>query len=226
VERKVSKKTLLSWSSGKDSAWALHLLKQDPEIKLAGLFTTINQQFGRVAMHGVRFELLKQQAEAAGLPLQVIEIPYPCSNEDYANAMSDFVEKCKQDGIECFAFGDLFLEDIRQYREERLEGTGIEPVFPLWQIPTKDLSQKMIDSGLKAVITCLDPRKLDASFGGREYSAALISDLPENIDPCGEYGEFHTFAYNGPMFNHPVNLTVGETIERDGFVFTDLLVDN
>jgi diphthamide synthase (EF-2-diphthine--ammonia ligase) len=152
----------------------------------------------------------------------VLEIPYPCSNDDYAAVMSAFVEQARRDGVECFAFGDLFLEDIRRYREERLAGTGIEPVFPLWGIPTDELAQTMVDNGLQARVTCLDPRQLPPSFAGRAFDAEFLRDLPPGVDPCGENGEFHTFAHDGPMFHQPVPLTVGETVERDGFVFTDL----
>jgi uncharacterized protein (TIGR00290 family) len=216
------RKTLLSWSSGKDSAWALHLLRQNPDFTVAGLFCTVNAAFDRVAMHGVRRELLQRQAEAVGLPVQVLEIPYPCSNDDYAAVMSAFVDQARRDGVACFAFGDLFLEDIRRYREERLAGTGIEPVFPLWGIPTDELAQTMVDNGLQARVTCLDPRQLPPSFAGRAFDAEFLRDLPPGVDPCGENGEFHTFAHDGPMFHQPVPLTVGETVERDGFVFTDL----
>ena len=217
------KKTLLSWSTGKDSAWALHVLRQDPHVEVAGLFSTVNKAFERVAMHGVRIELLRRQAASAGLPLYVIEIPYPCSDAEYAEAMRAFVATAKGEGVECFAFGDLFLEDVRRYREERLDGTGIAPVFPLWGIPTGELPGTMVAGGLKAVITCTDPRRIPAAFSGREYDAAFLADLPEGVDPCGEYGEFHSFAFDGPMFGATVALSVGETVERDGFVFTDLL---
>ncbi|RZU47668.1 uncharacterized protein (TIGR00290 family) [Fluviicoccus keumensis] len=216
------RKTLLSWSSGKDSAWALHLLRQNPDVDVTGLFCTVNAAFDRVAMHGVRRELLLQQAEAVGLPVQVLEIPWPCSNDDYAAVMSAFVDQARRDGVECFAFGDLFLEDIRRYREERLAGTGIEAVFPLWGIPTAELAQTMVTGGLQARVTCLDPRQLPTVFAGRAFDAEFLRDLPSGVDPCGENGEFHTFAHNGPMFHQPVPLTVGETVERDGFVFTDL----
>ncbi|MBI1425007.1 MAG: ATP-binding protein [Gammaproteobacteria bacterium] len=219
----MAKRTLLSWSSGKDSAWALYQLQQNPEVEVVGLFTTINNAFERVAMHGVRLELLHQQAQAAGLPLHLIEIPNPCSHEEYAAAMQTFVNSARQDRIECFAFGDLFLEDVRQYREDRLTGTGITPIFPLWGIPTDRLAREMIAGGLKAVITCTDPRQLPEHFAGRFYDAELLASLPKGVDPCGEYGEFHSFAFAGPMFHYAIDLTVGETVQRDGFLFTDLL---
>ena len=218
------KKTLLSWSSGKDSAWALHILKQNPEIELMGLFCTVNQIFGRVAMHGVRVELLQQQAKSLELPLQIIYIPYPCSNEQYAQVMEQFVLKAKHEGIECFAFGDLFLEDVRRYREERLSGTGIEPIFPLWGSDTFKLSHEMVAKGLRSVLTCVDPKQLPAHFAGRTFDLDLLKDLPENVDFCGENGEFHSFAYQGPMFKHKLVFEIGETVERDGFIFTDLLL--
>jgi uncharacterized protein (TIGR00290 family) len=219
----VSKKTLLSWSSGKDSAWALHVLLHDPSVDVVGLFCTVNQEFERVAMHGVRVELLKQQANSAGLPLHIIEIPYPCSDDEYASAMERFVETARGDNIECFAFGDLFLEDVRQYREQRLEGTEIAPLFPLWNIPTQTLSREMVETGLRAVITSVDPKQISDKFAGREYNTSFLDDIPEEVDPCGEYGEFHSFAYDGPMFQNPIAVTIGETVQRDGFVFTDLL---
>lgn len=217
------KKTLLSWSSGKDSAWALHVLRQDPEIELAGLFCTVNKAFGRVAMHAVRIELLQRQADSVDLPLHLIGIPYPCSDDAYAEAMSEFVAQAKQDGVECFAFGDLFLEDVRRYREERLQGSGITPIFPLWGIPTRQLSRDMLAGGLMAAITCIDPKCMPDRLAGRRYDAAFLEELPEGVDPCGEYGEFHSFAFDGPMFRYPIQTCPGETVERDGFVFTDIL---
>lgn len=219
----MSRRTLLSWSSGKDSAWALHVLQRDPLIDVVGLFCTVNKVFDRVAMHGVRVVLLQQQAASVGLPLYIIEIPFPCSNSEYEAAMTSFIDKARKENIEHFAFGDLFLEDVRQYRETNLNGTGITPVFPLWGIPTKQLSSEMIDGGLRAVITCLDPKRLSDKFAGREYNVSFLNDLPESVDPCGEYGEFHTFAFGGPMFQNPIEIFLGETVHRDGFVFTDLL---
>ena len=216
-------KTLLSWSSGKDSAWALHTLRQNPQIELAGLFCTVNQAFNRVAMHGVRVELLQRQADRLGLPLQIIDIPYPCSNEQYAQVMSEFVTQARAAGVTHFAFGDLFLEDVRCYREERLQGTGISPIFPLWGSDTRELSQTMVTAGLRSVLTCVDPKQLSKDFAGRIFDATLLCDLPADVDPCGENGEFHSFAFDGPMFAQAVDFTLGETVARDGFVFTDLL---
>ena len=217
------KKTLLSWSSGKDSAWALHVLRQQSDIELAGLFCTVNQAYERVAMHAVRMELLQRQAQSAGLPLQIIPIPNPCSSADYERIMREFIEQDSMQEIDCMAFGDLFLEDIRRYREEHLANSGIAPIFPLWGKDTRRLSQEMIESGLRATITCVDPKYLPAEFSGREFNASFLRQLPKHIDPCGEKGEFHTFAFAGPMFGQPVEHTVGETVTRDGFVFTDLV---
>lgn len=217
------RKTLLSWSSGKDSAWALHVLQREPHIDVAGLFCTVNKEFDRVAMHAVRVELLQQQAKSVGLPLYMIRIPYPCSNDAYDAAMTSFIDEAKKENIECFAFGDLFLEDVRRYREDRLKETGIMPIFPVWGIPTKELSRKMVASGLKAVITCVDPRFLAREFSGREYNGSFLDDIPEGVDPCGENGEFHSFAFSGPMFQNPIEILLGETVHRDGFVFTDIL---
>jgi len=214
---------MLSWSSGKDSAWALHVLREDPGIHVEGLFCTINENFDRVAMHAVRVELLNKQVESAGLPIRLIPIPYPCSNAQYAEIMGEFVEREKARGVECFAFGDLYLEDIREYREKSLSGTGISPIFPIWGLDTRLLSAQMVESGLRAQITCVDPSQLAAEFSGREFDAAFLADLPPGVDACGENGEFHSFAFDGPMFTQGINIRVGETTTRDGFVFTDLL---
>src|SRR5258708_1220473 len=217
------KKTLLSWSSGKDSAWALQVLRQEPELVVAGLMTTVNQLYQRIAIHAVRLELLERQAEAVGLPLQIINLPYPCSNAQYETAMEKFVAESRQKGIECMAFGDLFLQDIREYREARLAGTGIIPLFPIWKMATDLLGREMISRGLGGMISCVDPKQLSASFAGREFNEALLAALPEEVDRCGERGEFHTFAFDGPMFSKPVAIRVGEIVEREGFVYADLL---
>ncbi|WP_421229230.1 ATP-binding protein [Aeromonas enteropelogenes] len=217
------KRVLLSWSSGKDCAWALHRLRQDPAIEVVGLFTTLNQAFERVAMHGVRKQLLLQQAECVGLPIICIDLPWPCSNEDYARIMESFIADVLAQGIRHMAFGDLFLEDVRAYRERQLAGTGIEPLFPLWGNKTSELAREMMAAGMKARISTLDPKKLDAGLGGHDFDPALLAALPEGVDPCGENGEFHTLAYDGPMFRRPLAIRVGETVERDGFIFTDLL---
>ena len=216
-------KALLAWSSGKDSAWSLHVLREQNEVEIVGLLTTINEAFDRVAMHAVRTELLRAQADAADLPLWPVLIPWPCSNAEYEAAMNVAMERARADGIVHVAFGDLFLEDIRRYREERLAPTGITPLFPIWGTPTDVLARRMIDGGLRARLTCVDPKTLDARFAGREFDAALLADLPASVDPCGERGEFHTFAYDGPMFRRPVPIRGGQVITRDGFVFADLL---
>jgi uncharacterized protein (TIGR00290 family) len=212
----------LSWSSGKDSAWTLHRLRQDPGIEVAALVTTVNEAFNRVAMHAVRQELLHAQAEAAGLPLIEVPIPYPCSNANYESRMRALIERLYDERIERMAFGDLYLADIRAYREQQLQGTGIAPLFPLWNEPTAALARSMIAGGLKAVLTCVDPKQLAPEFCGREFNADLLDALPVGVDPCGENGEFHSFACAGPMFRAPIAVEIGETIERDGFVFTDL----
>ena len=219
------KKVLLSWSSGKDSAWALHRLRQDPAIEVVGLFTTLNQAFERVAMHGVRKQLLMEQAACVGLPLHCIDLPWPSSNEDYGRIMTGFITEVLAMGIRHMAFGDLFLEDVRAYREKQLAGTGIAPLFPLWGSDTSELAQEMMAAGLRARISTLDPKKLDMSLGGHEFDEALLAALPDGVDPCGENGEFHTLAFDGPMFLRPLAIQVGETVVRDGFVFTDLLPD-
>ena len=217
-------KALLSWSSGKDSAWSLHVLRTRQEVEVVGLLTTVNQVHSRVAMHAVRVELLEAQAQAAGLPLRKIPIPSPCTNAEYEAAMLAAVERAKREGIGSVAFGDLFLEDIRRYREERLKETGVAPIFPIWAMPTRELAYEMVKSGLRARVTCVDPKQLPESFAGREFDARFLADLPSDVDPCGERGEFHTFAYDGPMFERPVPVKSGEIVKRDGFVFADLLL--
>lgn len=216
-------KAILAWSSGKDSAWALHVLRQQQKVDVVGLLTTTNEHFDRVAMHAVWSELSRVQALAVGLPLYPVPIPWPCSNEAYEAAMATAVGKLREDSVSVMAFGDLFLEDVRKYREEELQGTGIEPVFPLWGIPTEKLAREMIEGGLRARLTCVDPKQLSADFAGCEFDTDLLGNLPVGVDPCGERGEFHSFAYGGPMFSHPVTIRTGEVVERDGFVFADLL---
>jgi len=212
----------VSWSSGKDSAWSLHLLRQNPGVEVVALFTTLNQQFDRVAMHAVRRELLEQQAKSLGLPLWTVPLPWPCSNEEYEARMRDLCARAIAEHVAAMAFGDLFLADIRAYREKQLAGTGLQPLFPVWQIPTAELGRTMIASGLRAKITCVDPKVLPAEFAGRDFDSQFLADLPPNIDPCGENGEFHSFVYDGPGFREPVDVSVGEIVERDGFVFADL----
>jgi uncharacterized protein (TIGR00290 family) len=218
-------KTMVSWSSGKDSAWMVHVLRQTPDIELAGMLTTVNEVYQRVAMHAVRVELLQAQAGALGLPLWQIPIPSPCPNEVYERAMAEAVGRAVAEGFTHVAFGDLFLEDIRRYREERLAGSGLTPIFPLFGIDTATLARAMVAGGLRARLTCVNPKVIDARFIGREFDAALLDELPASVDPCGERGEFHSFAYDGPMFTRRIPIESGEIVERDGFVFQDLLIE-
>jgi uncharacterized protein (TIGR00290 family) len=212
----------LSWSSGKDSAWSLHLLRRDSSIEVVALVTTLNEQFDRVAMHAVRRELLELQAESLGVPLWTIPLPWPCSNEEYELRMSALCDRALRANVDAMAFGDLFLADIRAYREKQLKGTALELLFPLWQTPTAELARTMIASGLRAKITCIDPKLVPKEFAGRDFDAQFLADLPPNVDPCGENGEFHSFVYDGPGFQKPLPVKVVEILERDGFVFADL----
>jgi uncharacterized protein (TIGR00290 family) len=216
-------KTLVSWSSGKDSAWMLHALRARPDVEIGALLTTINADAQRVAMHAVRVGLVQAQAEALDLPLWQVPIPSPCPNEVYERAMADAVRRAVAEGFTHVAFGDLFLEDIRRYREERLAGTGLTPLFPLFGADTPALAAAMIASGLRARVTCVNPRVLDRRFAGRDFDAGFVAELPRSVDPCGERGEFHTFAYDGPMFRRPIAIESGIVVERDGFVFADLI---
>lgn len=218
-----SPKALLSWSSGKDAAWALHALRQQGEVEVVGLLTTTNEAFERVAMHGVREALLEAQAQAAGLPLWNVPLSWPCPNEAYEERMAQACARAVAEGIEVMAFGDLFLEDVRDYRIQKLAGTGLRPLFPIWNPDTATLARNMVAGGLKATLVCVDPKVLPTAFAGRDFDAALLADLPPSVDPCGERGEFHTFAWDGPMFHHPIALERGVVVERDGFVFADLL---
>ena len=216
------KQSLLSWSSGKDSAWSLHLLRQQDEYEIVGLLTTFNREANRVAMHGVRRELVEAQAEAAGIPLWGVDLPSPCSNTDYERIMKETCETALKAGIEYIAFGDLFLRDVREYREKQLEGSGLKPIFPVWGIPTRPLAHSMIEAGMRAKLSCVDSKCLPADFAGREFNAQLLSDLPSEIDSCGENGEFHSFVYAGPMFRRELPIEVGEIVTRERFVFADL----
>jgi uncharacterized protein (TIGR00290 family) len=217
------KKVLLSWSSGKDSTWALHLLRRDADVQVAALVTTFNSEANRVAMHAVRRPLVDSQAERIGVPLWAVDLPYPCSNSEYEDRMRVVCQRAVAEGIDAIAFGDLFLQDIRDYRVRQLQGTGLEPLFPLWQIPTGDLALDMIAAGVKAKVTCVDPSKLPQSFAGRDFDRRFLADLPRGIDPCGENGEFHTFVYDAPPFSSPIAVRSGEVVVRDGFVFADVL---
>ena len=218
-------KILLSWSSGKDSAWSLHVLRQRSDVEVVGLLTTINTHFQRVAMPCTGYELLKAQAAAARLPLWEVPLPWPCSNEVYEQAMAAACASAVSEGISAIAFGDLFLEDVRRYREDRLRGTGLEPIFPIWGRDTRELISEMIDRGLRARIVCVDPAKLPADFAGHDLDYELVDRMPTGVDPCGENGEFHTFAYAGPMFYEPIAIETGDTVTREGFVYSDVVLN-
>ncbi len=215
------KRVVLSWSSGKDSAWALHRLQESPEFEVSGLLTTVNVAFDRVAMHGVRREILLEQARACELPLTIVEIPFPCTNEQYEAAFLKGLQGLAEDSA-VMAFGDLFLEDVRAYREELVSRAGWSCLFPIWGEDTRDVAQAMIEEGIRARVACLDPRKVPREMAGRSFDASFLADLPADVDPCGENGEFHTCVHEGPMFRSPFDLEVGPTVDREGFLFTDL----
>jgi uncharacterized protein (TIGR00290 family) len=217
------KKVLLSWSSGKDCAWSLHLLRQQADVEVVALVTTLNQAANRVAMHAVRRALVETQAERTGLALWAVDLPWPCSNADYEERMRAVCDRAVAEGITAVAFGDLFLEDVRAYRVRQMEGTGLELLFPAWGIPTDALAREMIGGGVKARITCVDPRKLAAKFAGCEFDGDFLKALPAGVDPCGENGEFHSFVYDAPVFSRPIPVRGGVVVERDGFVFADVL---
>lgn len=216
-------RVLVSWSTGKDSAWCLQALHAVADVEVVGLLATVNEAHDRVAMHAVRHELLAAQARAVGLPLTVVKLPSPCSNATYDAAMQRAMTRARAEGVEAVAFGDLFLEEVRRYREERLARVGMRGLFPLWGRPTRALAEEMIAAGLRARLTCVDPRAIPASFAGREFDLSLLSELPAHADPCGENGEFHSFAWDGPMLLRPIGIQTGEVVLRDGFVFVDLL---
>lgn len=218
------KKILLSWSSGKDSAFCYNKLREHPGYEVAGIFCTLNEKYSRVAMHGVRAELLKAQAVQLDLPLHIINLPDKCCNSDYERIMGEFVERMFAAGIVGFGFGDLFLEDVRAYRQRALAGSGIAAMFPLWGIDTKVLAGEIIRCGFKAVITCVDPKQMDADFVGREYDSDFLAELPVGVDACGENGEFHSFVYSAPCFKKDIKIAVGDKIMRDGFAFCDVVV--
>jgi len=217
-------KAWVCWSCGKDSAWALHVVRQQNEVDVVGLLTVITETYGRTAMHAVREDVLVAQAKALGLPVCRVPIPSPCSNEVYRQAMRRAVDQARDAGVRHMIFGDLYLQDVRSYREESLQGTGIAPLFPLWMRPTRALAGEMIDGGLVAYVTSLDPRKMPREFAGSVFNAEFLRRLPAGVDPCAENGEFHTCVTAGPMFVHPLNVTVGQTLERECFVFTDLVL--
>jgi uncharacterized protein (TIGR00290 family) len=215
-------KAVVSWSSGKDAAFALHEVVRAGALEVTGLLTTVTREFDRVSMHGVREVLLDRQAAVLGLPLYKVEIPHPCPNEVYERAMGAAVARLEAAGVERMVFGDLFLEEVRAYREARLAGTGLRPEFPLWHRATRRLAEEMVAAGLEAHVVCLDPRTMPRTFAGRRFDARLLRELPPSVDPCGENGEFHTFVSAGPMFPRAIPVRVGPTVEREGFVFTDL----
>ena len=217
------KRILLSWSSGKDSAWSLYVLRNSAEYDVVGLLTTFNQVTDRVAMHGVRRTLVEEQAAAAGIPVWAVPLPWPCSNVEYESIMATTCAKAISEGIEAVAFGDLFLQDVRAYRERQMKGTGLDPIFPIWGLPTRNLAHEMIACGLRAKLTCIDTRKLDPSLAGHDFDETFLSALPDDIDPCGEKGEFHSFVYAGPMLRFSLLVSTGETVVRDSFAFTDLI---
>jgi uncharacterized protein (TIGR00290 family) len=216
-------KALIAWSSGKDSAWSLHEVRRAGTYDVVGALTTINESARRVGMHDVREDILLAQHEAAGLPSVIVPIPWPCPNEVYEARMAAALDNAKRQGVTHVIFGDLFLEDIRAYRLNKLAGTGITPVFPLWQRPTDALARQMIDGGLETYLVCVDLKKLPASFAGRRFDHALLAELPAGTDPCGENGEFHTCVVAGPMFRRRIDVTIGETVERDGFAYAGFM---
>lgn len=217
------KKTLLSWSTGKDSAWALHVLRQDPSIEVVGLFATVNNRYNRVSMHASSLDMLVRQSEAVGLSVETLLLTDPCPNETYERIMGRFVDVCKKRGVVCMAFGDLFLDEVREYREQRLMRAGIEPLFPLWGMPSMDLAETMLSSGLEAYVSCVSLGVLDAGVVGRRWSMDMIHSLPSGCDPCGENGEFHTVVVDGPMFSCRIPADVGEVVVRDGFAYADIV---
>ena len=218
-------KALISWSSGKDSAFSLHEVRRAGDYEIVGALTTVTETFERVSIHGVRRDILRAQCEAAGLPQIIVPIPYPCPNETYEARMGEAIARAVREGVTHMIFGDLFLTDIRAYREQKLAGTGITPVFPLWDRPTLPLAQAMIESGLEAYLATVDLKKLPAEFAGRRFDAQLLADLPSGVDACGENGEFHTCVVAGPMFSHRLPVTAGERVERDGYAYCDLVLD-
>jgi uncharacterized protein (TIGR00290 family) len=214
----------LSWSGGKDAAWALHRLRTTAGVEISALITTVVPQFGRVAMHGVRVELVAAQARAAGLPLVEVPLPWPCGNDEYERRTLEALALLQSErGVSQVAFGDLFLEDVRAYRERMLAGTGLTPLFPIWLEPTRALAAEMLAAGLDARVVCLDPTRVSRELAGRRLDSALLAGLPDDVDPCGERGEFHTFVTAGPMLSTPVPVTPGEIVEREGFVYADLV---
>lgn len=223
MSQKDKPKVVVSWSSGKDCAYALHQVRTEEEFEVVGLLTTINSENDRIAMHGVRKELLQKQMAALGLPAEMVMLPMPCDNETYRRLVGGTIEVLRERGVQNVVFGDLFLEEIRQYREEQMQGSGLGSIFPLWLRDTGQLSRDMVDSGLHAVVTCVDQRALSAEFVGRQYDHTLLDDLPAGVDPCGENGEFHTLVIDGPMFSSGLNVEIGEKVTHGDFAFADVL---
>lgn len=220
----VRPKALIAWSSGKDSAWSLHETRRAGNCEIVGALTTVTETFGRVSMHGVREGLLMAQLASAGLEPTIVPIPYPCPNEVYEARMAAALKDAKAAGVTQLIFGDLFLEDVRRYREEKLSGTGIAPVFPLWRRPTDALAREMIDAGVETYLACVDLKQLSKEFAGRRFDHALLGELPANADPCGEKGEFHSCVVAGPMLSRRIPVAVGEVVEREGFAFADMVM--
>lgn len=218
-----SLRALVSWSSGKDSAWAFYKLEADGDVEVAGLLTTFNEEFDRVSMQGVRRELVQAQADALGVPLWTVDLPWPCPNDVYEARMASAMNKALQEGITGVVFGDLFLEDVRAYRVEKLSGTGIDPIFPIWGSDTGELARQMVEGGVRAVLTAVDTTQLSAGFAGRQFDLRLLEDLPDEVDPLGENGEFHTFCYDGPMFDQGIKCERGEIVDRGRFVYADVV---
>lgn len=216
-------RAVISWSSGKDAAWALHVIRQRGEVEVAGLLCSINASFQRISMHGVRRQLLERQARATGLPLEIVELPWPCPNEEYERRMGAACERLRAKGVEAVVFGDIHLADVREYREKQMARAGLTPLFPLWGRDSRLLLEEMLAAGVRARTVCLDPRRLNPAFAGAELSVDWLRSLPEGVDPCGENGEFHTFVTHAPVFAEPVDVSLGEVVERDGFVYADLL---
>jgi len=213
----------MSWSSGKDSALALHETRREGSVEIVGLLTTLNQEFDRVAMHGVRRSLLEAQSDALGLPLHVVELPWPCPNAVYEELMSEALDCALEAGVEAMVFGDLFLEDVRRYREDSLKDSGIVPLFPLWLRPTREMARDLLGLGFRAVVTCVDSAQAPPEIAGRWFDETLLGELPDSVDPCGENGEFHTVVVDGPIFSHRIDVTIGEVVDRGGFVFADVV---
>jgi len=221
----MKKKTWLSWSSGKDSAFALYKLQQEKDIIVEGLITTITSDYDRVSMHSTRISCLKAQARSLGLPLKLVKIPKNCSNEIYENQFITVIKNAKSNGVEYIAYGDLFLEDVKKYREKLHSSLTLDPIFPIWGLNTKSLAETLLESGFEAYLTCVDLKKLPLKFAGRKYDLALLNDLPNDVDPCGENGEFHTFVFRGPNFKNNISCSVGEVVQREGFGFADVILD-